>query len=167
MSTRWVIGIYGAVMAIDLLRLCRDWQPDLLVRDTTEFGGCVAAEALGLPHATVRTGAWTATYALRHLWTEALAPLRERAGLDPDPDAEMPFRYLHLAAEPPGFTRPGDAPAPTAHLLRPESSEAGDEPPALARGTAGPPDRLRDARHRLRRLAARPCHVLRHPHRPG
>jgi hypothetical protein len=129
----WVItcgfvGIYSAVMATDLLRVCRDWQPDLLVRDTSEFGGCVAAEALGLPHATVRTGAWTATYALRHRWTEALAPLRERAGLDPDPDAAMPFRYLHLAAEPPGFARPGDAPAPTAHLLRTESSEAGDEP---------------------------------------
>jgi hypothetical protein len=137
-TTRGVIGISGAVMAIDLLRLCRDWQPDLLVRDTSEFGGCVAAEALGLPHATVRTGAWTATYALRHRWTEALAPLRERAGLDPDPGAAMPFRYLHLAAEPPGFSRPGDALAPTAHLLRPESSEGGEPPPPWL---AGLPDR--------------------------
>ena len=50
----------------------------------------------------------------------------------------MPFRYLHVAAEPPGFTRPGDAPAPTAHLLRPESSEAGDEPPPWLGGL---PDR--------------------------
>jgi UDP:flavonoid glycosyltransferase YjiC (YdhE family) len=133
------IGLYSAVMATDLLRVCRDWRPDLLVRDTSEFGGCVAAEASGLPHATVRTGAWTATYALRHRWTAALAPLRERAGLDPDPDATMPFRYLHLAAEPPGFARPGDVPAPTAHLLRPESSEAGDEPPPP--WVAGLPDR--------------------------
>jgi MGT family glycosyltransferase len=65
-------------------------------------------------------------------------PLRERAGLDPDPDAAMPFRYLHLAAEPPGFMRRGDAPAPTAHLLRPETSEAGDEPPPWLGGL---PDR--------------------------
>ena len=127
--THGFIGLYSAVMATDLLALCRHWRPDLLVRDTSEFGGCVAAEALGLPHATVRTGAWTATYALRQRWTVALAPLRERAGLDPDPDGAMPFRCLHLATEPPGFTRPGDAPAPTAHLLRPESAETGDEPP--------------------------------------
>jgi hypothetical protein len=134
---RGFIGIYGAVMAADLLRLCRDWQPDLLVRDTSEFGGCVAAEALGLPHATVRTGAWTATYALRHRWTEALAPLRERAGLDPD--AAMPFRYLHLAAEPPGFTRPGDAPAPTAQLLRPESAESDEPAPPWVEGLTARP----------------------------
>lgn len=133
------IGLYGAVMATDLLSLCRDWQPDVLVRDTSEFGGCVAAETLGLPHASVRTGAWTATYALRHRWTEALAPLRERAGLDPDPDSAMPFRYLHLATEPAGFARPGDMPAPTAHLVRPESAETGNDPPPA--WVAGLPDR--------------------------
>lgn len=128
------IGVYGAVMATELLALCRAWVPDLLVRESTEFGGCVAAEALGLPHASVRTGGLSSAYALRGHYGAALAPLRERAGLAPDPDNAMPFRYLHLVAEPPGFAQPGDAPAPTTHLLRPESAEPPGElpPPWLA-----------------------------------
>jgi MGT family glycosyltransferase len=39
----------------------------------------------------------------------------------------MPYRYLHLAAEPPGFHLPDEEPAPTAHLLRPVNIESGDE----------------------------------------
>lgn len=128
MGTRVFIGVYGAAMAANLLGVCRDWSADLIVRDTGEFGGCVAAEALGLPHASVRTGANGGTYTRRGRWNAALATLRERAGLEPDPDDAMLFRYLHLAAEPPGFTPPGDAPPPTAHLLRPVNFESGDEP---------------------------------------
>ena len=40
----------------------------------------------------------------------------------------MPYRYLHLACEPPRFALPGELPAPTAHLLRPVSVEVGADP---------------------------------------
>lgn len=58
-----------------------------------------------------------------------LARLREINGLPPDPDVAMPFRYLHLAAEPPGFPLPGEESAPTTHYVRPsEADRVSDEP---------------------------------------
>jgi UDP:flavonoid glycosyltransferase YjiC (YdhE family) len=114
-----IVAIYAAAMTPDLLAIARDWTPDLIVRDAMEYGGCLAAETRGLPHAAVRTGSTTSRYGLRHLIAAPLARLREVNGLPPDPDVAMPFRYLHLAAEPPGFALPGEEAAPTTHWLRP------------------------------------------------
>jgi len=130
--TSWIVpnifvSVYGAAILPDLLSLGREWPPDLIVRGSGELGGCVAAETLGIPHASIRADATTATYSLRWCYHDALAILRERCGLPADPDAAMPFRYLHLACEPPHFVRVGDAPAPTTHLLRPVNFEAGEE----------------------------------------
>ncbi len=105
------------------------------MRDSAEFAGCVVAEVLGLPHATVRTGSTPSRYSIRQLFSEPLARLRELSGLPPDPDVLMPFRYLHLAAEPPGFGLPDEVPAPTIHYLRSvEADHSGDEtlPPWVA-----------------------------------
>lgn len=41
----------GPRMVADLLRICQTWRPDLFVRDTQAYGGCIAAEMLGIPHA--------------------------------------------------------------------------------------------------------------------
>ncbi|HEY8291724.1 MAG TPA: glycosyltransferase, partial [Thermomicrobiales bacterium] len=133
------VGVYAVAMAPDLLTIAREWHPDLIVRDSHEYGGCVAAEVLGIPHASIRTASPSSQYGLRHLVAEALARLRELNGLPPDPDTQMPFRYLHLAAEPPGF-RLSDGPvAPTTHLIRPVNFESGDE--ALPPWVAALPDR--------------------------
>ncbi len=131
---RIFVGVYAVAMTPDLLTIAREWHPDLIVRDSSEYGGCVVAEVLGLPHATVRTGSTSSRYSIRQLFSEPLARLRELNGLPPDPDVAMPFRYLHLAAEPPGFGLPDEVPAPTAHLLRPVNFESGDEqlPPWVA-----------------------------------
>lgn len=115
------IRFIATVATPDLVQLCREWQPDLIVRETAEYSGCVVAEMLGIPHASVRSDSVTASYGLRHLTHAALSDLRDLMGLPPDPEMEMPFRYLHLACEPPGFLAEGDMYAPTAHLLRPES----------------------------------------------
>jgi len=116
----------------DLVQVCREWQPDLIVRETAEYSGCVVAELLDIPHASVRSDSVTASYGLRHLTHAALADLRDLMGLPPDPEMEMPFRYLHLACEPPGFLTDGDSYAPTAHLLQPESFDQphGEDLPA-------------------------------------
>jgi len=130
--THWVVanifaGVFGAAMVPDLLTLAQSWLPDVIVRETGEFGGYIAAEVLGMPHASVRADATSATHTLRHSSREALARLRELSGLADDPDITGPFRYLHLACEPPHFVPPGEAHGPTAHVLRPVNFESGDE----------------------------------------
>jgi len=106
-------------MVPDLLRIAGEWAPDLIVRESAEYGGCVAAEALGIPHASVRSSYTTSSYGQRRLVGDALTSLRADYGLPPDRDGVSPFRYLHLAFEPPGFW-PADEPlAPTYHLLCP------------------------------------------------
>ncbi len=106
-------------MVPDLLRIAAKWMPDLIVREPAEYGGCVAAEALGIPHASVRSSYTTSSYGQRRLVGEALTALRSAHDLPSDLAGDSPFRYLHLAFEPPGFW-PADEPlAPTYHLLRP------------------------------------------------
>jgi hypothetical protein len=39
--------------ADSILAVCSEWSPDVVVRDEVDFGSVVAAERLGLPHATV------------------------------------------------------------------------------------------------------------------
>ena len=125
------IEVLAAAMTPDLLILSGEWAPDLIVRDAAEHGGCVAAEVIGIPHASVRTSAEPSSYTLRHVIADPVDTLRMRHGLPPDPEVSMPFRYLHLAAEPPDFLRPGERRPPSAHLLRPVMSEpVGDGLPA-------------------------------------
>jgi UDP:flavonoid glycosyltransferase YjiC (YdhE family) len=96
------IGAVARRMLPDLLALGGSWRPDLIVRDSSEFSGCVAAEALGVPHAAVAAAA-DAALDLRHVTASALDPLRRTAGLPPDPAADMVYRYLHLSFMPAAF----------------------------------------------------------------
>jgi MGT family glycosyltransferase len=75
---------------------------------------------LGIPHTSVRTSVTASSYAGRRFVAQELNVLRQAHGLAPDPEATMPFQYLHLACEPPGLWPAEDPPAPTSHLLRPE-----------------------------------------------
>ena len=88
-------------------------QPDLLVREETEYGGCLAAEVLGLPHATVGVHA-IGEFVRRDLIGEPLAALAAAHGLPPDPDLAMLDRYLTLRPFPPGYRDPARPLAPTA-----------------------------------------------------
>jgi UDP:flavonoid glycosyltransferase YjiC (YdhE family) len=64
-------GVFGA---------CRAWGPDAVVSEITEFAGPLAAEAVGVPSATVGLSQRGIPVVLR-----ALDELRERFGLRPDP----------------------------------------------------------------------------------
>ena len=101
----------------DLLAVCRAWRPDLLVRELTEFAGCVAAERLDLPHVAVQVGAWRPD--LHRLIGPALDRLRAGVGLPPDPDLAMLHRHLLIVTAPPGFYAGPAAPLPaTARFVR-------------------------------------------------
>ena len=106
-----------AAMIPALLALTSVWRPDLIVRDDTEFSGCIVAEQLGVPHAAVQTTAFRP-----YLYDMIRVPLSQRrveAGLPPDPDLAMPFRYLFLSPFPSGYLDPTVTLPVTTHQLRP------------------------------------------------
>lgn len=98
-------------MVPDVLTIARDWRADLIVREGMEYAGCIAAEVLGLPHASVAGNAYAAIDSSeinyfpgnRRMVAEPLARHRERVGLPPDPEVEMPFRHLHMCFTPPAW----------------------------------------------------------------
>jgi UDP:flavonoid glycosyltransferase YjiC (YdhE family) len=96
-------------MVPDLLEISDTWRPDLIVRESMEYGGCLAAERLGVPHASIGGNGYSAVDSPevhyfpgnRRLVAEPLARHRTALGLSPDPDNNMPFRHLHLCFTPP------------------------------------------------------------------
>ena len=85
----------------DLLSICEEWRPSLIVRETTEFAGCLAAEVLGLPHVAVQVSAFRPH--LQQLVAEPLNRLRVAYGLAPDLELSMLYRYLLLSPLPPSY----------------------------------------------------------------
>jgi UDP:flavonoid glycosyltransferase YjiC (YdhE family) len=131
---RWVtnelfIGAAARRMLPDVVRIAEGWAADLVVRQSLEYSGCIAAERLRLPHASVADAANSALD-LRHEVTASLDRLRRSVGLPPDPGGEMVYRYLHLCFTPPRFDGPEAVFAPTAHFLRHTNPTlAGEQPP--------------------------------------
>jgi UDP:flavonoid glycosyltransferase YjiC (YdhE family) len=125
--------------AIALVDLCRRWQPDLVVRDELDFGSALAAERLGLPHASVLVIA--AGSLVRHeLVAEPLDALRTELGLEPDPELRMLSRYLVLSPFPPTFRDPAVPLPHAAFSLRPSAADiargaVADVPPWLGQLT--------------------------------
>jgi MGT family glycosyltransferase len=111
------IGGAARRMLPDVITIAGDWSADLVVRQALEFSGCVAAERLGLPHASVADAAHSALD-LRHQVAEPLAGLRAEVGLPPDPDGEAVYPHLHLCFTPPRFDGPGASFPATARFLR-------------------------------------------------
>ncbi len=106
-------------MAYDLLELAPGWQPDLIVREHFEYGGCVAAEALSLPHAAVGIEFFIPQHLSKLGMEPRLAYLRSAYGLPPYPALEMLTRYLHLSYLPPSYQFPDFSVPATAHPVRP------------------------------------------------
>ncbi len=100
----------------DLLHVIRDWQPDLVVRENTEFAGCVAAERAGIAHAALQiTAAWA-------FFLEAVGPplarLRASFGLPPENAADVLYRHLLLFPRPLSLWNPSVPMPPTTQAFR-------------------------------------------------
>jgi MGT family glycosyltransferase len=104
----------------DLLERARTAKPDLIVRDAMEFGGCVAAEVLGVPHATLSVGLFSPIERQRQNLGPSLDKLRAAFGLPADPGFEMLYRHLYLSFVPPSLQGSSGRLPPTAHSLHPE-----------------------------------------------
>lgn len=105
-------------MLPDLLRVIEDWRPDVVMRESLEFAGCVAAEKTGLPHASVAVAADSAIDLGPRL-SAPLGDLCRDVGLAPDP--ALAYRHLHLCFLPPEFDGEEAVFPPTARFLRHES----------------------------------------------
>jgi MGT family glycosyltransferase len=111
------IGAAARRMLPGVVRIARQWSADLIVRQSFEYSGGVAAERLGLPHASIADAAHSALDR-RHEVAAALDGLRSSIGLPPDPDGEMVYRHLHLCFAPPRFDGPDASFPPTARFVR-------------------------------------------------
>ena len=94
----------------ELLTIAREWRPDLIVREHTEYAGALVAERLGLPHAAVQISAWGGPVTDPQV-SAALDRLRGGLSLLPDPNLAMLHRYLTLFPCPASYPDP-DLPLP-------------------------------------------------------
>ena len=109
-------GLRARASLPGLLRLVTERRPDVVLRETTEYAGLLAAERLGVRHG--RIGIMAA--AMEAWGMPIVAPVldghRKRLGLRPDPgshriDSSPYFTVLPEAMEDPGYRGP-------AHMVR-------------------------------------------------
>ena len=149
---KFVVTVFADIttqrMVPDLLSLAREWRPDIIIREHMEYGGCIAAESLGVPHVSIAGNAYSAIDSPevryfpgnRLMVAEPMARHRERFGLLPDPDVRMPFRYLHVSFTPPSWDGAGaPRPANLQHFRHSSTLRPGATLPAWASELGGQP----------------------------
>jgi N-glycosyltransferase len=103
--------------ARDILAHAQAWKPDVIVRENAEFGGYLAAEALGLPHVSVGAAGGSASYLDQALLAPALDRGRKALGLSADPQGKRIYAYLHANLMPAGYD-PGEMAIPHVRCYR-------------------------------------------------
>lgn len=97
--------LFGEVLApamlADLEPLVQNWRPDVIVHDTWEFAGPIAAASAGIVSVSHTLGLRHTDRDLRAV-AAAVAPLWRQRGLDPDPSAGL-MRHLCLDTTPPSL----------------------------------------------------------------
>jgi UDP:flavonoid glycosyltransferase YjiC (YdhE family) len=109
-----------------LVDLAARWRPEVIVRDELDFAAAVAAESLGIAHASVVVLA-AGGLVRPDVVAEPLSALRGDYGLGPDPHLEMLHRYLTLVPVPRSYRHPADPLPATAHHVRPAILDRGDD----------------------------------------
>jgi len=115
--TRIVGDLRPRRLVPDILALAESWRPDLIVHDSAECGATIAAELLGIPHATLvvlATGMSTCTSML----DKPLQSVRATFGLPPRSIQGMLDEYLALVPFPPSLTLVGAPTSPVTHHFR-------------------------------------------------
>src|SRR5688572_9104887 len=109
-----------------LLDIIREWHPQVVVRESAEFAGCVAAEHAGIPHATVQVATPQVNYL--QVLDAPLKHLCELVGLPPGKPADMLYHYLLLSPRPPSLWNPEFPVPPVMHGFRYAGfNQSGDE----------------------------------------
>jgi N-glycosyltransferase len=127
---RTFIGVLSSNFAADLVDALPTVKPDLIVRESTEYGAYLAAERLGIPQVTIDITPM-APYADPAV-LEELNRQRVALGLDPVDDPWHPMRTLRAGAVPEAFYRP-EARLSTARYYQPPAANGGQPlDPAIA-----------------------------------
>lgn len=111
-------NVLARAMIADLRDIARAWQPALIVRENIEFGGCIVAELMELPHAVASAVEFYPRWVEEAFWLSQHR-LRVDHGLPLDPEGLMPHRYLTLTGLPPEWIGPHEVCPPTTHFVRP------------------------------------------------
>ncbi len=104
-ANRIVIGqVYGRLDATAALpgldALTGQWRPDLLMRDTNEYGAALVAERYRLPCVRVGCSLAVLDTVVAPAAADGLAALRAAEGLAPDPDGSMLLAGTYLTQFP-------------------------------------------------------------------
>ena len=110
-----------------ILAACRAWAPDVVVSETTEFAGPLAAEVVGVPSACVGLSQQGKEEHVLPVVIAAIDELRARFGLPPDPAGAAPAAPAVLHALPRRARGPGHA---DAARVAPLPRDAPDRAPA-------------------------------------
>jgi UDP:flavonoid glycosyltransferase YjiC (YdhE family) len=121
-------GEAAVAMGNDVSRAIEQWRPDLVLRDTGELGGYLAAERAGLPHVTVGVLDFNGMM-LGSGVVAALDRRRKEFGLAPDPDGLRQYAYGHLNMLAPDFA-PEELELPNVFTVRVDGVRRGDVLPA-------------------------------------
>jgi hypothetical protein len=138
-------------MVPDILRICERQRPDVIVRNDFEFGSCVAAELLGIPHAAFSLSPFMSPATLEPVIGGPLACLRSTHGLPPYPALDMLYPYLYLTIGPPSL-QPHISPVIQALRTRPVEEAGGGtgcDPAVLGHDPAAATAGARLARHEV------------------
>ena len=126
-TVSYFAGIHAPAMARDLVRICREWRPDVLVHEEGEYATPVAASAVGLPYACQSWGPMRPLALLRRM-AHALQPLWDRWERAPGPHGGL-LRYLYLDVCPPILQDPDIASLDVAWPVRGTAVVGGEQPP--------------------------------------
>jgi len=109
--------VAAEAMVGDLVPILAELRPALVVHETAEFGGPLAAAVAGIPWVHHSWGPLRPRHMSRHAG-DLVAPLWREWGLEPDAFGGH-FRFLYLDICPPGFQTSQAAAIDVRHLLRP------------------------------------------------
>lgn len=101
-------GLNASTALPKLLDLMRSFKPDLVVRDSVEFGSLIAAESLAVPHARIAVHLCSFEEAIPRQTAASLDTLRGQVGLAPDQSesvrSEPVFSAFPASMEDPSVT---------------------------------------------------------------
>ena len=112
----------------DVLAAVDRWRPDLVLHETTEFAGYLAAERRGIPHVRVGLVLGSSEEMVAAVVPPVLDDLREELGLAADPEGDRLLQSPFVTLTPRAMEDPEAAGPPQARRFREADHHVSDLP---------------------------------------